>query len=111
MPQTYINSYVESLQKQIADVASRIKRKNSAKEFADNNDTLQNYGFKLRSDVEVQAYRLVCEETAYTLLGQDEGANSSYATGLYGFISKVDRTSSVIDGLEFENNQQFDFKV
>ena len=38
-------------------------------------------------------------------------ADCAYATGAYGFADKVDKTSSVIEGLVFKNNKEFDFKV
>lgn len=108
MSQPKINNYVDSLQRQIADVAARVKYKQEIKgEYKEENKP--SYGYVLKT--EGKAYNLIAEDMVYSTLGQSEAAGSYYVSELYGFVAKLDRSSSVIEGLIFKNNQQFDFKV
>lgn len=109
MSQPKINTYVDSLQRQIADVAAKIKHKEKSRDNWADNDLLP-YRY-VYSDVEVKSYNLIGEEMISSTLGKSEAAESHYVTAAYGFVSNVDRPASVIEGLVFKNNQQFDFKV
>ncbi len=111
MARPYLNTYLSSLQRQIADVATRIKQKQTPKSLSENFDAAEEKFWSLISQVESQPYQLVKSEDAYSLLGKGEPVNSGYAAETYDAISKVDKKSTVIEGLVFENNQEFDFKV
>jgi hypothetical protein len=106
---TPISNYVDSLHKQIADIAVKIKQKHQKK--------IDDFGegffeFRIKSPaVQNQAYKLVDDNVAYSILGQDSQADSGYAAETYNTVSKADKKSTVIDGLEFKNNKEFDFKV
>lgn len=110
MSQPHVNSYIGNLQRQIADVASRIKQKQSAKDNASSRMVVS-YEVTVRPDVEAQPYKLIGNDVAYNMLGQAAEIDCSYATGAYGVASRINRPSSVVEGLVFKNNKQFDFKV
>ena len=105
-----VNNQLDHLQRQIADVVAKIKQKQQAKNFEFGADV---YELKLRplSKVEGQAYSLVDNESAYSLLGQNVPADSGYVTETYNVVSRTDGKSTVVEGLVFENNREFDFKV
>ena len=104
-----INNYVDKLHKQIADIALKIKQKHQKK-----NDDFDDGVYELRiksSAVQNQAYKLVDAQNAYSILGQNMPASSEYATDTYNTVANSDKKTTVIDGLEFKNNKEFDFKV
>ena len=109
MSKAPINNYIESLHRQIADVAVKIKQKHQK-----NNDTFENGVYELRIKlpiVENQAYKLVDSQNAYSILGQTLPANSEYVTDTYNNVEKSDKKTTIIEGLEFKNNKEYDFKV
>ena len=63
------------------------------------------------SKVEVQQYRLMTTEASFMLLGQYEPTDNNYAAGAYKSTDKNEHKSTVIEGLVFKNNREFDFKV
>ena len=109
MSKAPISNYVDRLHKQIADIAVKIKQKhqNKAEDFGDG-------VFELRiksSAVQNQAYKLVDDKMAYSILGQNVPADSSYVAETYNVVSKADKKTTIIEGLEFKNNKEYDFKV
>lgn len=109
MSRAPVNNYVDNLQRQIADIAAKIKQKHQKK-----NDDFADSIFELRiksSAVQNQAYKLVDSQNAYSILGQNSPANSEYVTETYNMIANSDKKSTIIDGLDFKNNKEFDFKV
>ena len=109
MTRAPINNYVDSLHKQIADIAVKIKQKHQKK-----NDDFADGVYELRiksSAVQNQAYKLVDSQNAYSILGQNSPANSEYVAETYNMVANSDKKSTVIEGLDFKNNKEFDFKV
>ncbi len=109
MSRAPINNYVDSLHKQIADIAVKIKQKHQKKndDFADGV-----YELRIKSPaVQNQAYKLVDSQNAYSILGQSFPANSEYVAETYNMVANSDKKPTVIDGLDFKNNKEFDFKV
>ena len=109
MSRAPINNYVDSLHKQIADIAVKIKQKHQKKndDFADGV-----YELRIKSPaVQNQTYKLVDSQNAYSILGQSSPANSEYVAETYNTVANSDRKSTVIEGLDFKNNKEFDFKV
>lgn len=104
------NDYINSLQKQIGSLASKIvqKKQGEMPKFG-----AEVYEITLRtvSSVEDQSYNLVDAKAAYSLIGQNVPANSEYVAETYQNNSKVDNSSTVVEGLVFKNNREFDFKV
>ena len=109
MSKTPVSNYVDSLHKQIADIAVKIKQKHQKK--------IQDFGegvfeFRIKSPaVQNQAYKLVDDNVAYSILGQNSPADSNYVAETYDTVSKADKKSTVIEGLEFKNNKEYDFRV
>ena len=104
-----INNYVDKLHKQIADIAVKIKQKHQKK-----NDGFEDSVYELRiksSAVQNQVYKLVDSQNAYSILGQNMPASSEYAAESYNIVANSDKKTTVVDGLEFKNNKEFDFKV
>ena len=109
MTKASINNYVDSLHKQIADIAIKIKQKHQKKndDFADGI-----YELRVKSDaVQNQAYKLVDSQNAYSMLGQSIPANSEYVAETYNTVANSDKKTTIIEGLDFKNNKEFDFKV
>ena len=104
-----INNYLDGIQKQIADIAVKIKQKHQK--------NVQNFDegvfeIKIKSPaVQNQAYKLVDDKVAYSILGQNAQADSNYAAETYDTVSKSDKKTTVIEGLVFTNNKEYDFKV
>ena len=70
------------------------------------------FEIKIKSPaVQNQAYRLVDDNVAYSILGQNAPADSSYVAEIYDTVSKSDKKTTVIEGLVFTNNKEYDFKV
>ena len=112
MSRSYIDSYLNELHRQIAGAAARIKQKNVKGSDNYSKEMLHHDFEKLfASHVEIQAYDLVSSEAAYSLIGQNIPADNNYAAGIYSITSKIDKKSSVVEGLVFKNNKEFDFKV
>ena len=115
MAQSSVHNYIDSLQRQIADTAARIKQKQASRQtdnFLADEEPGKAYSQSIFvSHVEVQAYELVGAETAYTLLGLGMPADSAYAAGAYDYAGRADKTTAVAEGLIFDNNRQFDFRV
>ena len=105
-----VNNQLDHLQRQIADVVAKIRKRQQAKNLEFEADV---YELKLRplSKVEGQVYNLVDNEAAYSLLGQNIPADSGYVTDAYNIVSRTDGKSTVVEGLVFDNNREFDFKV
>ena len=104
-----INNYVDSLHKQIADIAVKIKQKHHPK--SDNFEE-SIYELRIKSPaVQNQAYKLVDSQNAYSILGQTSPANSEYVAETYNIVANSDKKSTVVEGLDFKNNKEFDFKV
>ena len=109
MSRAPISSYVDSLQKQIADIAVKIKQKHQ-KETDDFGDGV--FELRIKSPaVQNQAYKLVDSQNAYSILGQSSPANSEYVAETYNTVANSDKKTTVVDGLEFKNNKEYDFKV
>ena len=106
----FVDNYIKTLQQQIADVAMKIKNKQQSK---DSSFAPEVYEFRVRtvSAVENQSYKLVNGEANFALLGQEVAADSGYVADSYEAVENVDKKSGVIEGLVFENNKEFDFKV
>lgn len=114
MVQTSINRYIDNLQRQIADAAACVKQKDAFRRIdvsKTENEAESPSGFLFVSAVEVQSYKLIGSETAYTLLGHYDLADNSYAAGAYRYVVNAGRGASVVEGLIFENNRNFDFRV
>ncbi len=111
MARPYINAYLNNLQRQVADAAARLKQKQPTKSISGNYDAAEEKFWNLITQVENQPYQLVQSENAYNLLGQGAPADSGYASETYDTVSKVNKESTVAEGLVFKNNQEFDFKV
>lgn len=115
MAQSSVHNYIDSLQRQIADTAARIKQKQASRRadnFLADEEPGRAYSQPIfTSHVEAQAYELVGAETAYTLLGHGMPADSAYAAGAYDYAGRSDKTTTVAEGLIFDNNRQFDFRV
>ena len=104
-----INTYVDNLHKQISDIATKIKQKHQKK-----NDGFEDSVYELRiksSAVQNQAYKLVDLQNAYSILGQNMPASSGYVAETYNSVANSDKKTTVVDGLDFKNNKEFDFKV
>ena len=109
MSKTPISNYVDSLQKQIADIAVKIKQKHQKK-----TDDFGDGVFELRiksTAVQNQAYKLVDDNMTYSFLGQNISTDSGYVADTYNQVAKSDKKTTIIDGLEFKNNKEYDFKV
>ena len=109
MSKAPISNYVDSLQKQIADIAVKIKQKHQKK-----TDDFGDGVFELRIKspaVQNQAYKLVDDKMAYSILGQSISADSNYVADTYKYVAKSDKKTTVVEGLEFKNNKEYDFKV
>ena len=115
MAQSSVHNYIDSLQRQIADTAARIKQKQASRQtdnfLADEEPGRAYSQLIFVSHVEVQAYELVGAETAYTLLGLGMPADSAYAAGAYDYAGRADKATTIAEGLIFDNNRQFDFRV
>ncbi len=110
MPQNNINNHIQNLQRQIADVVGRIKGRQESKNLA-KFCLLEEYFSDNSSKVENQAYKLMSAEASYSLLKEEQATDSSYAAETYDFVSNADKRTTVVEGLYFENNKEFDFKV
>ncbi|MBE6468133.1 MAG: hypothetical protein E7004_06060 [Alphaproteobacteria bacterium] len=109
MTKTPVNNYIDAIQRQIADIAVKIKQKRQ-KEFQDFGDDV--FELKIKSPaVQNQAYKLVDDKVAYSILGQNAPADSNYVAETYDTVSKADKKTTVIEGLDFKNNKEYDFKV
>ena len=110
MAKTYTNVYIENLQRQITHAAQKLKQQRKAKHISDfvPEDHQPTY---VLSKVEVQQYRLMTTEASFMLLGQYEPTDNNYAAGAYKSTDKNEHKSTVIEGLVFKNNREFDFKV
>ena len=109
MNKTPINNYVDSLHKQITDIAAKIKQKHQ-KKTQDFGDGV--YEIRIKSDaVQNQTYKLVDDKMAYSILGQNQTADSKYVAVTYNNVAKSDKKTTVVEGLEFKNNKEYDFKV
>lgn len=110
MSRQQVNNQLSHLQRQIADVVARIKNKRQAKDSGFEADV---YELNLRplSKVENYAYKLVDAGAEYSLLGKSEPTDSKYAANTYKTVDKTDGKPSVVEGLVFENNREFDFRV
>ena len=110
MARPYVNAYINNLQRQIADAALRLARKKSVShdKFQPIYEESKQYVW---SKVDAQKYQLINSDVAYTLAGQREMAASNYASESYAAASKVSIKSTVVEGVVFKNNQEFDFKV
>ena len=109
MSKAPINNYVDSLHKQIADIAVKIKQKHQKKtdDFADGV-----YELRIKSPaVQNQAYELVDVQNVYSMLGEKLSVDSEYVAETYNTVAKSDKKTTVIEGLEFKNNKEYDFKV
>lgn len=109
MSKAPISNYVDSLQKQIADIAVKIKQKHQKK-----TDDFGDGVFELRiksSAVQNQSYKLVDDKMTCSFLGQKISTDSSYVADTYKYVANSDKKSTVIDGLDFKNNKEYDFKV
>ena len=104
------NDYVSRLQKQIGNLASKIVQKKQSEIPKFGSDV---YEITLRtvSSVEDQSYNLVDAKAAYSLIGQNVPVNSGYVAEIYQNNSRVDNSSTIVEGLVFKNNREFDFKV
>lgn len=104
------NDYANQLQKQISSLATRIVQKRQMQKASFEPEV---YELRLTpvSVVENQNYNLVDTEASYSLIGQNDPADSGYAAEMYNNNSKADKTSTVVEGLVFKNNREFDFKV
>ena len=111
MSRPYINNYISSLQKQIADAAMKIKQKQGNVKFSDVNDVVSEDVFNRLSRVEADIYNLVDSDVMCTLAEQQDFADSNYAADMYDAVAKSNNKSTVVEGLVFKNNREFDFKV
>ena len=84
MSRAPINNYVDSLHKQIADIAVKIKQKHQKK----NDDFVEGvYELRVKSPaVQNQVYKLVDSQNAYSILGQNLPAKSEYVTETYNMV-------------------------
>ena len=110
MARPYVNGYINNLQWQITEAALRLARKKSATHdnFQLSSEEPKQY---IWSKVDVQKYQLIGSEAAYTLVGQRETVASDYVSESYAAALKVSAKSTVVEGVVFKNNQEFDFKV
>ncbi len=113
MAQTSVHDYVNSLHRQIAETAARIKRQQYPGKTEISTTDTDRLPDRVRfvSYTEVQSYELINSENAYMLLGKAVATDNGYAAGAYRYAEGIDKKSSVIDGLIFDNNQNFDFRV
>lgn len=109
MSKAPISGYVDSLHKQISEMAAKIKQKHQ-KSSQDFGDSVIELRIK-SSAVQNQAYKLVDAQNAYSILGQSLPANSEYVADTYNTIAKSDKKTTLIEGLDFKNNKEYDFKV
>ena len=110
MSQNNINNHIQNLQRQITNIAGRLKNKHISDNKQDFN-VLEEYFADKFSKVENQAYKLMSAEASYNLLKEETSTDSSYAAETYDFVNKADKKTTVVEGLYFENNREFDFKV
>ena len=110
MVRPYVSAYINNLQRQIAEAAVKLARKESAtyNRFETSSEEAVNYVW---SKVDVQKYQLVDSDAAYALIGKRESAANDYAAESYTVASKISEKSTVVEGVVFKNNQEFDFKV
>lgn len=109
MSRAPISNYVDSLHKQIADIAVKIKQKHQ-KKTDDFGDGVFELHIKSPA-VQNQAYKLVDDKMVYSILGQNQPADSTYVADTYNQVAKSDKKTTIIEGLEFKNNKEYDFKV
>ena len=110
MVKPYVSVYINNLQRQIADAATKLARKKSVSRdhFRTSCEESRQY---IWSKVDAQKYQLIGSDAAYALVGQREEAASEYASESYVAASKVSAKSTIVEGVVFKNNQEFDFKV
>ncbi|MBR2922198.1 MAG: hypothetical protein IKC10_02625 [Alphaproteobacteria bacterium] len=109
MSKAPISNYVDSLHKQIADIAVKIKQKHQKKtdDFGEGV-----YELRIKSPaVQNQAYKLVDDKMFCSFLGQNILTDSGYVADTYNHVANSDKKSTVVEGLEFKNNKEYDFKV
>lgn len=110
MSGSYINKYIADLQRQISASAAKIKRQDaSSKDKNAENQAVQDN--VLSYNVDVRSYKLMVAESSYALLGGMMQPDNGYATSVYSSISCVDKKPTVAEGLVFENNREFDFRI
>lgn len=111
MSKAPVNNNLSYLHRQIADIASKIKSRHSSSSFAPTSDEVYELRLKPVSKVENQAYELISSEVNLVLLEQNFSADSGYAAESYALTDKSDNHSTVVEGLVFEYNKEYDFKV
>ncbi len=111
MSRPYINNYINNLQKQIADAAIKIKQKQTSVKFSDVNNVVSEDMFTRLTRVEADICNLIDSDAVCTLAEQRASTDNGYAAEMYDVVSKTSDKSTVIEGLVFKNNREFDFKV
>ncbi len=111
MSRPYINNYISNLQKQIADAAIKVKQKQGDVKFSDVDNVVSEDVFNRLSRVEADIYNLVESDAAFSLTEQRLPADNGYAAETYDTVAKANNKSTVVEGLVFKNNREFDFKV
>lgn len=111
-----LNDYLSNLNRQISSSVAKIKGRD---------ETIPGEGgASLNDEAEVQAnstqlsasrYRLLDSNVSYLLSDwtslRPQRADSVYASQSYSFSRDVNKPSTVVIDLMFENNREFDFKV
>ena len=110
MSRPYVNAYINNLQRQIAEAATRLIYQKSVQK--DGEDTFhQKEVSYVPSKIETRKYELIQSESAYALINQRLPFSSSYASASYMSTDKILIKSTVVEGFVFDNNKEFDFKV
>ena len=110
MARPYVNTYINHLQRQISETATRLVRQKSVQKD-DEFPSSQKEVLYPHSKIETQKYELIHSENAYALMGQRLPMSSFYASASYVTADKILMKSTVVEGFVFKNNQEFDFKV
>ncbi len=103
MAYSKIDNYVASLQRQVADIAGKIKRMQNQTSFE--TQPQQNY----HSGVENKPYNPLRSQTLGIV--KMDNPDCGYATETYQSVAATKEKSPVVEGLVFDNNKKFDFRV
>ncbi len=105
MAYSKIDNYVASLQRQVADIAGKVKKMQNSASF----EPAEEYNYSL--GVENIAYTPVKAEVFSGTLGQMDNADCGYAAESYQAVATTKEKSPIVEGLIFNNNKKFDFRV
>ena len=111
MSRPYVGDYLNSLHQQIYTSVERIKRNTQILDFT-KQDSENNNATSSKSRVEKYAYKLLAEDTIWSLQTNNiTSQESSYITSSYQSAKDVMQEPTILMDFMFKNNREFDFKV